>query len=210
MTARERWRPAVHEHGLRSPAHAEQLVARRVFEHRRTWSITRDSLHEATALLAQAALADHGSIAHVIGIANGGITPAGMIASATGARPHIVRARHNIGDSTYQQATGIVHLDLEPLHRSLNRQRLTGRVLLVDDICGSGATLHLVRRDLAPLLSSTAQLLTAVLCLNAGASTLPDYSIWTVSDWVVFPWEPRPDDTATTPLSLPEEVVRHA
>ncbi|WP_020501070.1 phosphoribosyltransferase [Sciscionella marina] len=101
-------------------------------------------------------------------------------------------------------------LDLDPLTRALNGQRLKGRVLVVDDICGSGATLRRLRHDLTPLLSPSAQLLTAVLCLNTGAATLPDYSIWTVSDWVVFPWEKPPADQDTTPLPRPEEALCHA
>jgi len=80
----------------------------------------------------------------------------------------------------------------------------------VDDICGSGATLRRVRQDLAPLVSPSAQVVTAVLCLNTGASTLPDYSIWTVADWVSFPWEKPPADKGTTPLPTPKDVVRHA
>src|SRR5262249_18918399 len=80
----------------------------------------------------------------------------------------------------------------DPLTRTLNGHQLRGRVLIVDDICGSGATLHRLRHGLDPWLSPSAEVLTAVLCLNTGASILPDYSVWTVSDWVVFPWEQPP------------------
>lgn len=184
--------------------------ARRVFEHRQTWRLTPDALCEATTLLAGAILRDRQSIQHVIGIANGGTAPARMVASALGVKARTVHARHNTGDIAYQQATGKVTLDLDPLTCSLNGQRLRGRVLVVDDICGSGATLRRLHHELAPLVSPSAQVLTAVLCLNTGATTLPDYSIWTVSDWVVFPWEKPPANQDTTPLPPPEEVVRRA
>jgi hypoxanthine phosphoribosyltransferase len=184
-------------------------TARRVFEHRQIWRLTPDILRDATTMLAGAILRDHQSIQHVIGIANGGTAPARMIASTLGVRPRAVRARHNFGTATYQQATGKVTLDLAPLGRALNGERLRGRVLVVDDICGSGATLRRLHHELAPLISSRTQVLTAVLCLNTGATTLPDYAVWTVSDWVVFPWEPPPADHDTTPLPPPEEVLRH-
>jgi hypoxanthine phosphoribosyltransferase len=164
-------------------------VASRVFEHRRLWRLTPHALHAATTLLADAILRDHCSIQHVIGIANGGTAPARLLAATFGLPAGTVRARHNLADSLYQQATGTVTLDLDPLTRTLNGHQLPGRVLIVDDICGSGATLRRLRYDLTPWLSPNAEVLTAVLCLNTGASTLPDYSIWTVSDWVVFPWE---------------------
>jgi hypoxanthine phosphoribosyltransferase len=185
-------------------------TARRVFEHQQIWRLTPETLREATSLLAGAILRDHDSIQHVIGIAGGGTAPARMIAATLSARARTVHARHNSGDATYQHATGTVTLNLDPLTRVLKGHRMSGRVLLVDDICGSGATLRRVRHALAPLLSPSAQVVTAVLCLNTGASTPPDYSIWTVSDWVHFPWETPPAGQDTTPLPTPTEVVRHA
>ncbi|MFD5089826.1 phosphoribosyltransferase [Amycolatopsis thailandensis] len=185
-------------------------TAHRDFDYRQVWRVTPETLRDATALLTDAILRDHASIERVIGLANGGISPAHLIATTLGMNARIVRARHNTSDGAYQQATGEVSLDLTPLTRTLNGQRLKGRVLVVDDICGSGATLRRVHDDLTPLLSPGAQLLTAVLCLNTGASTLPDYSIWTVSDWVVFPWEQPPADHDTTPLPPPKKALRHA
>ncbi|MFI7122624.1 phosphoribosyltransferase [Amycolatopsis sp. NPDC049868] len=181
----------------------------RDFDHHRIWRMTPEVLHDAATLLTDAVLRDHSSVERVIGIANGGVSLAHLIASTLRLNARIVRARHNTSDDAYQQATGNVSLDLAPLLRGLNGQQLKGRVLVVDDICGSGATLRRVRDDLAPLLGPDAQILTTVLCLNTGATTLPDYSIWTVSDWVVFPWEQPPADHTTTTLPTPEEVARH-
>ncbi|OXM44128.1 phosphoribosyltransferase [Amycolatopsis alba] len=184
-------------------------TARRDFDHRKIWRVTPEALHDAATLLADTILRDHSSVERVIGIANGGVSPAHLIATTLRMNARMVRARHNIGDDVYQQATGDVSLDLTPLTRALNGRRLTGTVLVVDDICGSGATLRRVHDDFAPLLSPSAQILTAVLCLNTGATTLPDYSIWTVSDWVVFPWETPPADQDTTPLPPPRKVLHH-
>ncbi|MFD8497773.1 phosphoribosyltransferase [Amycolatopsis sp. NPDC059657] len=184
---------------------------RRVFEQRQVWRVTPDLLATATELLTRAIAQDHRTVDHVIGIANGGTTPAHMIASALGTQAHIVHARHNrSANAIYQQATGNVHLNLDLLTHSLNGQRLQGCVLLVDDICGSGATLDRVRTEMGRLADPSAVLTTAVLCLNTGATVLPDYSIWTISDWVVFPWEQAPVDHKLLPLPTPEGVARHA
>jgi DNA polymerase-1 len=45
------------------------------------------------------------------------------------------------------------------------------------------------RTGLEQALAPGTHILTATLCLNTGATTAPDYSVWTVSDWVAFPWE---------------------
>jgi hypothetical protein len=184
-------------------------VTPRVFEHRRVWRLTPDVLRDATTLLAGSILRDHSAIQHVIGIANGGTAPARLLARTFGLPARTVRARHNLADGVYQQATGHVTLDLDPLTRTLNGRQLRGRILIVDDICGSGATLRRLRNDLTPWLSPSAELLTAVLCLNTGASTQPDYSIWTVADWVIFPWEQPPAGQDTTPLPTPTKAVHH-
>jgi hypothetical protein len=172
--------------------------------------VTPDLLRDATMLLTGAVLRKHGRVDHVIGIAEGGTAPAHLIASTLSVRARSVRARHNIGSAAYQQATGTVHLDFGSLTRALDGQRLKGRVLLVDDICGSGVTLRRVGQDLAPLLSSSAHVVTATLCLNTGATTLPDYSVWTVSDWVVFPWEKAPPGSETEALPVPTEATSNA
>jgi hypoxanthine phosphoribosyltransferase len=185
-------------------------VASRVFEHRCLWRLTPDALREATTLLAGAILRNHSSIQHVIGIANGGTAPAHLLARVFGVPARTVRAQHNLTDIVYQQATGTVTVNLDPLTRTLHGQRLAGRVLIVDDICGSGATLRRLRHELTPWLDPSAQVLTAVLCLNSGASTPPDYSVWTICDWVVFPWEQPPTGHDTTALPTPTQALRHA
>ncbi|MFD9963980.1 phosphoribosyltransferase [Amycolatopsis sp. NPDC058986] len=145
----------------------------------------------------------------MIGIANGGTAPAREIAAVLGLEAYLVLAKHNLSSDAYQQATGVVHLELGSLVRELNGGHLEGHVLLVDDICGSGATLRCMRRGLAELLASNARVHTATLCLNTGAATKPDYSVWTVSDWVVFPWESTTSGTAES-LPIPSEVTYHA
>lgn len=183
-------------------------TAQRVFEHQRIWRVTPDALREACLLLFAAISRDHPQVDHVIGIANGGVAPARVLAGRFGVKPRTVQARHNVDDRLYRQATGNVTVDFDAFRRALGRRKLDGTILIVDDICGSGATLHKLGNVLTPVLGLHARLFTATLCLNTGAQTQPDYSVWTVSDWVSFPWEKRPDQPITN-LPIPERVTCH-
>ncbi len=157
-------------------------------------------MSEATRLLAAAAGAGYGPIEEVIGIAEGGRTPTAAIAAHLDVPIRIVRARHNPTGTPYTQATGRVMCDTG----SIPAGSLRGRVLLVDDICGTGATLGAVASALA---APGLQLINCVLCLNAGARMTPDLWVWKVRDWVVFPWETILDTTvALIDLPIPTEV----
>jgi hypothetical protein len=79
------------------------------------------------------------------------------------------------------------------------------RILLVDDICGSGRTLDAVRAALTRV--SPFSIFSITLCRNAGSASVPNMWIWSVRDWVVFPWESAPDDIATAALPLPQKVT---
>lgn len=167
----------------------------RVFDHARLWVASEAGVYEAVRLLASAASAGSGPISEVIGIADGGRTPAAVIAAHLDVPIRSVRARHNPTDAPYTQATGEVTCDTG----SVPVGCLHGRVLLVDDICGTGATLRAVAGALA---APGLRLISCVLCLNAGARVTPDLWVWEVRDWVVFPWETVPD-TALTRVDLP-------
>lgn len=133
----------------------------------------------------------------VVGIANGGIRPATVIADQLGVPLHLAIARHNQTDELWQQATGEVTVTLPG---ALPR-RFGGTVLLVDDIAGSGATFAAVTQALGPLLADSAVTKSLALCRNAGCSEGPDGWVWDVDDWVVFPWEQGcPDDARRLPV----------
>jgi hypothetical protein len=77
----------------------------------------------------------------VIGVARGGIRLAHALAAHLGRPVVTVRASHNHDDAVRQQATGIVDLDVTAatdLDQGL-------RVLLCDDICGTGPSSPAVR-----------------------------------------------------------------
>ncbi|MGI5213820.1 phosphoribosyltransferase [Plantactinospora sp. CA-290183] len=136
----------------------------------------------------------------VVGIERGGRELAALVAELMAVPPGFVRARHNDSDEVEVQATGQVHVDIE----TIERLPQADRILVVDDICGSGATLRAVTAAITGLRAPSA-IRTAVLCRNAGADFAPDCWVWDVCDWVHFPWE-RDAGRPTEPLPVPERV----
>jgi len=176
----------------------------RVFDHRQVWRLDPETFTEATSLLAHTAVRRVGPVDAVVGIARGGVEPATAIATFLQVPSFTVSARHNVDDRLYRHATGIVGIDLDPA------LSLTGlRVLIVDDIVGTGATLDTVRDALRTRAGAT-ETYSAALCRNAGSAVIPDLWIWTVRDWVTFPWERVAPAPATTPLPFPRSARWHA
>lgn len=120
----------------------------------------------------------------VVAIARGGLTLGERLASALTTPLVAVRAQGNERDEIGSPPAAVVRLDASSLGDCAGMRR----IVLCDDIVGGGATLSAVS---AALLQSApeATLATAALCCNAYASPQPDLWIWTVSDWVLFPWE---------------------
>lgn len=167
-----------------------RTTAARVFARQRILQVTPEGYLAGVQLLAEAAQLRHRSITAVIGVANGGLAPAQELGALLTVPVYRVDARHNSTDALYTQASGHVTYDVRRLASALAGQRLAGRILLVDDICGTGATFHVLCPALDSYLASCATVHTVVLCRNAGAVHEPDLWLWTVDDWVRFPWEP--------------------
>ena len=160
----------------------------RVFNRDFAWQMTASQAATAAAVLAGAA-ATGGPVDAVIAIARGGTQPARDIAAALGAPVRTVRARHNPTDAMYAEATGRVWCD------AAEAGPLRGRLLVVDDICGTGATLTTVTSALARVAVPGVALVTATLCRNAGSPCRPDLPAWDdLREWVIFPWEAGPPD----------------
>ncbi|MFG2869027.1 phosphoribosyltransferase [Streptomyces sp. NPDC048338] len=162
----------------------------RIFENRRVWQLTPDEFLAAACLIADQEAERRPSA--VLGIARGGIRLAETVGGKLGVPAVIVRARHNAPEGIQQAATGLILLDDEHNRDALAALPASARLLVVDDICGSGATL----RAVADVLTATvgpAEIRTAVLCRNEGCDYPLDSWGWDVADWVHFPWESEPE-----------------
>ena len=158
-----------------------EAVVERVFEHRRVWRLTQDAFASAAALIAGQEPAPE----VVAGIARGGVPLARLLAAHYSVPAVELTARHNRSDDVYLPATGQVALPDEP-DAALAAHR-GARVLLVDDICGTGSTYRAAVPWLAAQLAPAA-VRTAALCRSKAAAFTPDTWIWDMLDWVVFPW----------------------
>lgn len=158
----------------------------RAFNRAFAWQMTAPQAAAAASALARAA-AGGGPVDAVIAIARGGTQPAQAIAAALGAPVRTVQARHNATDAMYSEATGRVWCD------AAEAGPVRGRVLVVDDICGTGATLAAVASALTQVAAPRTALVTATLCRNAGSPARPDLTVWDdLEEWVIFPWETSP------------------
>lgn len=174
----------------------------RVFSHTAPYAPTLYQCYDAARLLAESTVGSEPPVTTVIGIANGGVKPAKVVADFLMVPLLLVSARHNTSDQPWQQATGRVTVTLpDDLPAPL-----TGRILLVDDIAGSGATFTAVAQALHGRLGVGAVLQSMALFRNAGCSEGPDRWVWDVDDWVRFPWEDEhPGDTRAVPV--PRRVI---
>ncbi|MCM3920307.1 phosphoribosyltransferase domain-containing protein [Frankia sp. AiPs1] len=153
----------------------------RVFEHRRIWRLAQDAFTSAAALITEREPTPD----VVVGIARGGV-PLAQLLSAHYEVPVVeLTARHNRSDEVYLAATGQVELPQEP-DGALAAHR-EARILLVDDICGTGSTYRAAVRWLETHLVPAA-VRTAALCRSEAAAFTPDTWVWDTLDWVVFPW----------------------
>ena len=119
----------------------------------------------------------------IIGIGRGGLAPAVYLSHATGLP--MLSVDHSSEVPDFADA---------PLVRLAARTRGGERLLLLDDINDSGATIAKLRRALAEAGAAAANLRFATLIDNIGSSQRVDYAARTIDraatkDWFVFPWE---------------------
>jgi uncharacterized protein len=174
----------------------------RVFEQRRIWQLPPDVFDAAALAIAGHVRAYRPEL--VVGVARGGLPLAGLVGKVLAAPVVAVEARHNRSSAIGVQATGDVRVAV----RSKQLQEWRGaRVLVVDDICGTGATLAAVTKAVEEALQPVA-VHCATLCRNVGSPVAPHAWVWDVADWVVFPWEACPAQDPMEALPWPSSVRR--
>jgi hypoxanthine phosphoribosyltransferase len=143
----------------------------------------------------------------VLGISRGGLIPAVALSNVLGVPDfHAVAVGRNVGEGQY--------LDKQPpvVRWQGNLAGVRGRrVLVVDDVAGSGETLRFTHEQVA--LAGAADVRTAVLVRMQRGSAAADFVAVELDDWVVFPWEDsRIPDGARTRQALvpaPEQEAEH-
>lgn len=166
----------------------------RVFEHARVWQLDLGAFDAAARMLA----AGEPPPALVVGIARGGTELGRFLGAWFGVPVSTVTARHNLGDGAYAEMAGTVEV------AGVLPAAVGGGVLIADDICGSGDTFTAVTGYVAARLGPVA-IRTVSLCRNNGAGFTPDAWVWSVADWVAFPWEQPPPGHSEL-LAVPERL----
>ncbi|MEV3874166.1 phosphoribosyltransferase family protein [Streptomyces sp. NPDC049906] len=138
----------------------------------------------------------------VIGVARGGLPAASHLTCVLDVPVlHTVRVRRTESDARYAAK----------LAPRLESAELPGvgpgtKVLVVDDVVGTGATADLVRDHLLGLGVDPSDLRFAALVRNHRSGYRPDHCPAVIDDWIVFPWERGWGRTADVrPLVLRQE-----
>lgn len=119
----------------------------------------------------------------VVAISRGGLVAATYFANVLNVRDlHILDIRRNTGNERLS-----CKQEPELLWASPMAQVRGKATLLVDDIVGEGKTMSLAIRTLRERDVGTIR--TLVIARFHGSRFNPDYWVFTVNGWVVFPWE---------------------
>ncbi|MEO5867981.1 MAG: phosphoribosyltransferase family protein [Sphingomonas sp.] len=139
----------------------------------------------------------------IIGIGRGGLSPAVYLSHVTGLPMLSVDYSSQVSD--FADA---------PLMRLAARTREGGRLLFVDDINDSGATIGRMRAELAAAGAAPGAVRFATLLDNVRSSQRVDYAAREIDrsqtkDWFVFPWEAVAPDISLEKdaAAVPERIA---
>lgn len=147
--------------------------------------LTWDGFDQAMQRLAEDVRGEGVPVDCVVGISRGGLIPAVALSHVLGVEQmRIVSVARNVGSGQYLDKQHPV------VHWMFDREELRDkRVLVVDDVAGSGETLAHVRAEVDAVCSEPCR--TAVIVRMRRGSSAPDLAAVELDDWVVFPWEDR-------------------
>lgn len=128
----------------------------------------------------------------VLALARGGLTPAGHLTCALDVpATHVVRVRRTADDSRYATKNPPVIDSAAPLPLAAGQ-----RVLVVDDIVGTGETATVILGHLSAAGLAPDDVRFAAVVRNHRSAYVPEYCAAVIDDWIVFPWETTRESTA--------------
>ena len=141
-----------------------------------------DQIHEHTNNIID--FAEKVGIDTIVGIARGGLPPAVIISNYLDCQMFTIGIRSY--NNNQEQLCIKTTQDLDAGLFEDNK------VLIVDDICDSGKSLHYIK-DMLDSNCKVKEVFTSALFFRQGAMFTPDYySDFIVDDsWITFPWEKR-------------------
>lgn len=144
---------------------------------------------------------------YIVGLTRGGLVPANLLSQYTGVKMHTLNVSLRDGDggeSNCWMAEDAFGYDSDPSTGIKSNADLKKKILIVDDINDSGATLNWIKEDWRASCLPNAvdwnyvwgnNVRTAVLTHNVSSEFKdPDYYVWEVNKaeddcWLVYPWE---------------------
>ena len=145
---------------------------------------------------------------YIVGLTRGGLVPANLLSQYTGIKMHTLNVSlrdSDIGpESNLWMAEDAFGYDSNPDTSIKSNADLKKKILIVDDINDSGATLNWIKEDWRSGCLPNAvdwnyvwgnNVRTAVLTHNVASEFKdPDYYVWEVNKaeddcWLVYPWE---------------------
>lgn len=144
---------------------------------------------------------------YIVGLTRGGLVPANLLSQYTGVKMHTLNVSLRDGDggeSNCWMAEDAFGYNSDPSTGIKSNADLKKKILIVDDINDSGATLNWIKEDWRASCLPNAvdwnyvwgnNVRTAVLTHNVSSEFKdPDYYVWEVNKaeddcWLVYPWE---------------------
>lgn len=171
-----------------------------LWRRRALYILTWDNFDAAIRSIASQVRAAGERIDCILGISRGGLVPAVALSNVLNIPElHVIAVGRNVGTGQY--------LDKRPpeilWHGNLDAVR-GRRVLVVDDVAGTGETLRNVREQ-AVLAGAGNVLSTVIVRMEQGNSTADFFAV-ELDDWTVFPWEDGevPAFAQTRQVTIPE------
>lgn len=117
----------------------------------------------------------------IVGVARGGLIPAVWLSHLLGDKPlRFIHVKYYKG----------VNLRKKKPELLADVGRLKGKVLVVDDVADTGASLEFVTKHIKR--KGAKEVRVATIAVKPRSTIKPDFFVFETSKWIVFPWEEMP------------------